>query len=117
MTFELNLTVQEMKNAGFRYDMSSELYTYEFPVYKSKEGKVLLWCRLAVEENSQQIRISVYDTNKRLYPAYYNKGRIAGFHSVVSTIDENIKNELKKIILKESKSNDKSRVRNSQKRK
>lgn len=111
--YKLNLTTQEMKNAGFRYDMSSELYTYEFPVYKSK-NKIVLWCKFAVEEESKQIRISVYDTNKKLYPAYYN-GK--GQHRVIDVVDENIAKELKKIGVKETKSNDKPRVRNSQKRK
>ena len=97
MTYKLNLTPQEMKNVGFRYDMSSELYTYEFPVYKSK-NKVLLWCKLVVEEDCRQIRISIYDVNKRLYPAYYNGGRIMGLKTETITI--RVTEEQKELIKK-----------------
>lgn len=111
MTYTLNLTAQEMKDIGFRYDVTSELYTYEFPVYKSK-GKTYLWCKIGVAEDTHQIRLSVYDVNKRLYVAYYN--RTFGLNRVVSIVDENIEKELKKLGAKET-TNDKSRIRKSKK--
>ena len=93
----LNLSLEEKKELGFRYDVSMEDYVYEFPVYKSNK-KVSLICKLCVDDETGKILLNVYDINGNLYPSFYN--REYGKSKIVSIIDKNIESKLKELIKK-----------------
>ena len=91
MIYKLDLSPQELKTLGFRYDHNSEDYTYEFPVYRS-HGKTVLYCKIGIEEGTKLVWFNVYDNNRQLYTPYYN--RTYGRSNVITIIDSNISKEL-----------------------
>ena len=96
-TYTLNLTSDEMKELGFKYDFELQEYAYMFPVYnrKSKNKKDSIICKLGINEETKQVWINVYNSNGRLYPSYYN--RQYGKSNIIPIIDKNIKTEINKL--------------------
>lgn len=91
MIYKLDLTPQEMKTLGFRYDHSIDGFTYEFQVYRS-HGKATLYCKIGIDEETKYVWFNVYDNEKKLYSPYYN--RTYGKSNVVKIVDSNISKEL-----------------------
>ena len=91
MLYKLDLTPQEMKTLGFKYDHNANDFTYEFPVYRSK-GKTTLYCKIGINEDTHYVWANVYDNDKELYSPYYN--RTYGKSNVIKIIDSNISKEL-----------------------
>lgn len=90
----LNLSPQQMKELGFKYDFQLQDYIYEFPVYKYKNIPSII-CKLGIDEDTHKIWLNVYDANGGLYTSYYD--REYGKSNIVSIIDKNIEKEIKKL--------------------
>lgn len=92
--YKLNLSSEEKKELGFRYDSNLEVYVYEFPVYKSNK-KVSLICKLYINNETGKVLINVYDINGNLYSSFYNRNY--GKSKIVSIVDNNISKKINEI--------------------
>lgn len=91
--YKLNISKNEMKRIGFRYDYELDDYVYRFPVYKY--GRIpVLFCKIGLYEDTNGIWFNVYDNNG-LYMAYYN--REYGDNSILPEIEEAMMAEFKKL--------------------
>ena len=93
-TYKLNISNQDMKQKGFRYDFLLQEYAYEFPVYKYNKKPTIV-CKLGVDNDTNNIWFNVYDIKGNLYPPYYN--REYGKSKVIDIIDKNITKEFRKL--------------------
>ena len=92
----LNLTKQQKKMIGFKYDSDLGEYIYRFPVYKAKDsGKTTLYCKMGINDETNEAWFDVFSTTGQLYAPYYNRGGIKS--DVIKVVDKNIKKELSKI--------------------
>lgn len=98
-TYILNITSQEMKDLGFKYDFELQDYIYKFPVYLSQKKEPLVFCKLGIDEETKKVFFNVCDTNGGLYTPYYN--REYGKSKVVEVIDKNIRKEFTRLGIKE----------------
>ncbi len=48
MNFKLDLSNNELKDLGFKYDNSFDTYTYRFPVYRYNKSP-LIFCEIGVD--------------------------------------------------------------------
>lgn len=99
--YTLELSKQEKKDLGFKYDYYLEDYVYEFPVYKSKaDNKTSLSCKLIVNEKNNIVSYIVCDMNGDVYAPYHN--RYYGKSAIIPAVDKNIRKEFIKLGVKES---------------
>ncbi len=98
--YKLTLTKDQMRKIGFRYDFDVDDYVYKFPVQINK-GVPLLFCKLGIFENSDDIWFNVYNADESLYHSYYDRNY--GRNDIVKEIDKRILKELKKIGAKKTK--------------
>ena len=91
MIYKLELTLQEMKVLGFRYDRELNDYTYNFAVYRSN-GRATLYAKIGVDEDNNRVWWNVYDNDGKLYTPYYNRN--FGKSDVVDSVDDSISKEL-----------------------
>lgn len=87
--YKLNISKNDMKKIGFRYDYELDDYVYRFPVYKYGKATVL-FCKLSVDEDTGNVWFNVYDSNG-LYMAFYN--REYGSNSMIPEIESAILKE------------------------
>lgn len=92
--FKLDITTQQMKDVGFRYDHNVEDYTYRFPVYKYKKQPII-FCTLGIDEETKEVRFTVKDANDNVYAPFYD--REYGVNDIIPLIEKNISSELRKL--------------------
>lgn len=92
--YKLDITINQMKKLGFRYDSKLDDYIYKFPVYKHNKVPTL-FCKLGIDEETNRIWFNVYDANDTIYSPYYD--RKYGKNSIIPIVEKNISNELKKL--------------------
>ena len=91
--YKLDISKNEMKRLGFRFDYELDDYVYKFPVYRY--GRIpVLFCKLGFYEETNNIWFNIYDNNG-LYIVYYN--REYGKNAILSEIEEAISTEFNKI--------------------
>ena len=93
----LNLTKQQQKLVGFKYDYDLKEYIYKFPVYRAKDsGKATLFCKLGINDETNEVWTDVFSTTGQLYTSYYRREGVKS--DVIKKVDKNIKKELDKLI-------------------
>ncbi len=92
--FKLDLSNNELKDLGFKYDNSFDAYTYRFPVYKYNKAP-LIFCKIGVDEETNMVWYNVYNADGSLYSPFYN--REYGVNSLLSGIEKNILIKLKEL--------------------
>ncbi len=102
--YKLTLTKDQMRKIGFRYDFDVNDYVYKFPVYINK-GIPLLFCKLGIFENSDDIWFNVYNEDESLCRSYYERNY--GRNDVIKEIDKRILKELKMIGVRKQNGSDK----------
>lgn len=91
--YKLDITKEEMKKLGFRYDSEYDGYVYRFPVYKYNKIPIL-FCKIGIDEETKQVWFRVCDNNG-LYMSYYNEEY--GRNKLVPLIEEQIEKEFSRI--------------------
>jgi len=91
--YKLDITKEEMKKLGFRYNNEYDGYVYRFPVYKYNKIPIL-FCKMGIDEETNQVWFNIYDNNG-LYMPYYNQEY--GRNTLISLIDERIEKEFSKL--------------------
>lgn len=91
--YRLDVTKEEMKKLGFRYDNEFDDYIYKFPVYKYNKIPIL-FCKIGIDEETKHIWFNVYDNNG-LYMPYYNDEY--GKNTLIPLIEERIEKEFSKL--------------------
>lgn len=97
--FKWDITKQEMKELGFRYDFEIEEYSYKFPVYKHERTPVI-FCKVGITENTNNVWYGVYDVNG-LYMPFYN--RAYGKNFIIPEIEKAIEFKFQELGIKEVK--------------
>lgn len=92
--YKLELTKNQMKSLGFRYDHDLDCYIYKFPVYKCDKIP-LIFCKLGIDEETHRVWFNVYDANNIIYAPYYDNEY--GNNIVIAIIERKIAQELKKL--------------------
>lgn len=92
--FKLDLSNNELKNLGFKYDNSFDAYTYRFPVHKYNKT-FLIFCKIGVDEETKMIWYNVYNSDGSLYSPFYS--REYGVNGLLSGIEKNILIKLKEL--------------------
>lgn len=92
--YKLDITRNQMKSIGFRYDRELDDYIYKFPVYKHHKIP-LLFCKLGIDEETKRVLFNICDTNNTLYAPYYN-GEY-GRNDIIPNIEKIILSELDKL--------------------
>lgn len=100
-TYKVNLTKEQKKELGFRYDYELGEYVLKFAVHKYCQIP-LIFCKLGIiDEAENMVWYCIYDANDNLYAPYYN--REYGKNSIVPKIEKEIKDKLNKIGAKKCK--------------
>ena len=92
--YKLDVTKNEMKALGFRYDRELDDYIYKFPVYQYNKNP-LLFCKIGIDEETKKIWFNVYDARNALYALYYNDEY--GNNDIIPNIEKVILSELDKL--------------------
>lgn len=98
-------TVEKLLALGFRKTFSTgedcEEYKYRFPVHKHN-NRMVLECELTIDSKTGDVLINVYDNNKNIFIAFYNR-EFGDYSVILNKIQKNILTEFKKLDIEEVK--------------